>query len=243
METRKLLLISKLLIFLMISLGIMSSCQKERLESLKPPVVDTTTIPLVKIVAIHAVAGAGGTISPVGDTSVISGDSITYNIIPDRNYRIKTITINGVDQEISDSLVVKTSNELNVWNIDISFTFNESIALLSKGTWYLQKFEEQYFTTGDSVWYLMKSMNPADSIYYYHYDNYSLDGYWRSYDLNGGFIGGPYEYYLKDNILEIKGCANKFTITTMNEETLVFQFLILGCDSVKGRETYSHNKR
>ena len=52
---------------------------------------------------IAAQAGTGGSISPSGPVSVADGMSQTFNITADPDYRIQSITIDGVDQDIVSS--------------------------------------------------------------------------------------------------------------------------------------------
>ena len=44
---------------------------------------------------ITATAGVGGNINPVGEITVPSGNDITFNIIPDLNYQISDVTVDG----------------------------------------------------------------------------------------------------------------------------------------------------
>ena len=46
---------------------------------------------------ITSSAGSGGSIDPVGTTAVLKGQSITFNIAPDANYRLLAITDNGTN--------------------------------------------------------------------------------------------------------------------------------------------------
>ncbi len=56
----------------------------------------TTSIPPTMRYSITAsVTGIGGTISPAGTSSVSSGSSLTFSIIPANKYRIVSVTIDG----------------------------------------------------------------------------------------------------------------------------------------------------
>lgn len=50
---------------------------------------------------ILATAGEGGTISDLGRVEIDMGDSRTYNIEPDEGYLIKSVSVDGVEQEVA----------------------------------------------------------------------------------------------------------------------------------------------
>jgi uncharacterized protein YycO len=63
-----------------------------------------TSVPVMATVTytVTASAGAGGTISPAGVTTVNYGDSVALNITPDAGYHISSITDNGTPVGITD---------------------------------------------------------------------------------------------------------------------------------------------
>lgn len=57
----------------------------------------TISASFLPYITVTSSAGAGGSISPAGSTQVLRGQSITFDITPDPDYRILTITDNGVN--------------------------------------------------------------------------------------------------------------------------------------------------
>lgn len=62
----------------------------------------TKTVPVIVKHAITATAGEGGTISGLGTTEVIEGESITYTVTADNEYQVKTVLVDGYVEELTD---------------------------------------------------------------------------------------------------------------------------------------------
>ena len=62
---------------------------------------------------ITATAGSGGSISPTAKR-VLKGENITFNIIPNENFRIKSITVNNVARATSSSFILNITEDKNV---------------------------------------------------------------------------------------------------------------------------------
>ena len=58
---------------------------------------------------ITASAGSGGSISPSGAVSVASGGSQTFTITPNSGYQIKSVTVDGINQELSQPIPSRMS--------------------------------------------------------------------------------------------------------------------------------------
>ena len=238
MKTKKLNAIFSLLVFLIIILFGTTSCEKDRIDPINPP----PPPPPVKTGTAKAeVVGIGGTIDPSGITRVKLGDSIIYSIIPDMNYSIKTITMNGINQLITNTLTVKVDNELGNWDIKVEFALKDSIALISSDKWYLQGSKEQYFSQGDTGWHPMT----VDSTWAYElYRTFNSKGEERTYYSDGNIGGGNYS--LNNNNLKLEGNYTNYKIITLNKDSLVWEFILndlYSGSSTKHRDFYAHTPK
>ena len=63
------------------------------------PITETASFTSIPVnYTITASAGTGGTISPSGSVSVISGGSQTFTITPNSGYQVSSVTVDGVNQ-------------------------------------------------------------------------------------------------------------------------------------------------
>jgi hypothetical protein len=81
--------------------------------------ITVTTAPVTRY-TITASAGIGGSISPSGAVSVVSGGSQTFTIIPDSGYRIDAVTVDGVNQ--GDVTTYTFTNVIADHTINATFT-------------------------------------------------------------------------------------------------------------------------
>ena len=235
MKTRKLLPIFSIL-FLIIILGV--SCEKDRIDPINPP----PPPPPAKTVSVNAeVVGIGGTINPSGITKLALEDSMEFSIIHDKNYKTKSIVINGINQPISNTLTVRADNELDNWDIKVEFALKDSVALISSYNWYPQKFEAQYFTQGDTEWHPMM----VDSTWTYElYRTFNSKGEERTYYSDGNIGGG--NYTLDDNDLKFEGDVTNYKVITLNKDSLVVESILsnkLDNSSTKYRDFYTHTPK
>ena len=217
-----------LAIFLISILGLVS-CEdnyQERIVSHKPPVPTIT---------IKATASNGGTIDPAGTTKLNVGGSKTFYFIPDKNYNIISIIMNGVKQPIADSLTVTADSELGDRDIKVEFLLDTNVAFISSGKWYLQDSKEQFFTRGDSTWYIITW--DADWMYT-GYQIFDLNGIETSYYPDGSVRPG--KYTLKDGNLKFEGDVTNYKVITLNKDSLVLEYIIVGSETVRARNFYAH---
>lgn len=60
--------------------------------------INTLSANFLPFYTVTSSAGVGGTISPSGATSVLSGQAITFDVTPDAGFRILSITVDGDDK-------------------------------------------------------------------------------------------------------------------------------------------------
>lgn len=127
-----------LFLILVTVLGIMSGILplRERAdapEATDPPVTDTTPAPVQtpaptpddghvdipemildeehQIFAVNVTHSRGGTVSPSGMTTVVKGGSITLTILPDEDYAVEYVTVNGETVEADGALTLSDVQE------------------------------------------------------------------------------------------------------------------------------------
>jgi len=71
---------------------------------------------------ITSSVSGGGTIDPLGISSVEAGSSIIYTIKPDANYSISSIKVDGIDYPVSNTIEIK--NVSSNTEIKVEFTIN-----------------------------------------------------------------------------------------------------------------------
>ena len=62
------------------------------------PVTPTPSTPTVTYYSITSLAGDGGTISPLGETTVTEGDDQTFTITSDEGYKISDVLVDGLSE-------------------------------------------------------------------------------------------------------------------------------------------------
>ena len=81
--------------------------------------IHTLSASFLPYYTVTASAGTGGSISPVGDTAVLSGQTINFDITPDYGYRILSILDNGVN--VGTTTPYTISNVTSNHTIVVSF--------------------------------------------------------------------------------------------------------------------------
>ena len=74
--------------------------------------------------AITSSSGPNGSISPLGTTTITQGGNQTYNIIPDSNYHIKDVQVDGVSIEPVSEYIF--SNVMSDHDIQVSFEADQT---------------------------------------------------------------------------------------------------------------------
>lgn len=84
-------------------------------------------IKLGSFFTIDATAGNGGTITPNGKTSVLSGGDMTFKIAPDDSFKITDVLVDGksVGQKTSYSFINVTGNHTISAKFEVSLPFND----------------------------------------------------------------------------------------------------------------------
>lgn len=109
---------------------------------------------------ITASAGAGGTISPGGVTTVAEGDSITYTITPNASNATKAIKVDGVEQPIASVYKFKNitaNHEIKaefIATYAITVTATEGGTVSPSGTVIVKKGETVIFTFTPNTGYI-----------------------------------------------------------------------------------------
>ena len=82
-----------------------------------------------KTFTISATAGNGGSITPSGTTSVNSGDSLTYAIIPNTGYEIASVKVDGINKGAISSYTfsnVTSNHSISATFVKKTFTISAS---------------------------------------------------------------------------------------------------------------------
>jgi len=81
---------------------------------------------------ITAAAGPGGSISPEGDVSVAQGGSLTFVFIPDSDFSVEEIVVDGVAKSIAASYTFEDVRKDHT--IDVTFAVNQSAPIADAGS-------------------------------------------------------------------------------------------------------------
>lgn len=76
---------------------------------------------------VSAYAGPGGTVSPAGDSVVVSGDSIAYTITPDPGYAIASVRLDDIDMGSMETYTFQNVNRSHT----IAVQFVKTAAIVS----------------------------------------------------------------------------------------------------------------
>ena len=154
-----------------------------------------------------ATTSIGGTIDPIGVTSVEVGNSVTYNIKPDANYSIKSIKVDGVDIP-----VCVTYEFINVSkNRSISAEFiSTKVLLLTKAPWFLKSVK--YIQNGVVVEEPFLNDEKKSDLYYF-----KVDGKTISNHSNGQQTGSSNWYFLNNESRFLNGDQNYSFLLTEKE--------------------------
>ncbi|MDP2335353.1 MAG: hypothetical protein Q8N05_02670 [Bacteroidota bacterium] len=95
--------------------------------------------PSPEFCTVEAIAGDHGVIDPSGISTLKIGDSKLYNIIPNDNYRLRSVKVKGVEQStISSTVSVKALVPGEIIKIEVEF-FHKNFYFLTEGILYLQR--------------------------------------------------------------------------------------------------------
>ena len=83
---------------------------------------------------VKAEAGEGGTISPAGTTRVTLGGQVTYTILPERGYRIDTVTVNGMPVEAAGTYTFSNLRENQT--IKVTFAWDNPFTDVTEKDWF-----------------------------------------------------------------------------------------------------------
>lgn len=190
----------------------------------KEDLVLVDPIPPVKSVTIIAtVVGSGGTISPLGSTSVKTGESVTYNIKPDAGYNILSIKVDGIDISISD--LYQFTNVSSNRTISVVFISNEQ--MFFDNVTFILIAEE--LDLGNGVWIpninvpvyqLVFNLNGTGRVYLNRKDTYQ------------------FKWSLSKDMKTLIFDGRVFTILVLNKTTLQYTEVLLVQGHVTRRQTY-----
>ena len=121
---------------------------------------------------ITATAGSGGSISPAGDVGVAQGGSRTFVFIPDSDFSVAEIVVDGVVKSIAPSYTFE--NVRNDHTIDVSFGVNQSAPVADAGSDH-SVVEGQTVTLDGS-----QSSDPNDVVAVYEWTQLSGPTVWLS---------------------------------------------------------------
>ena len=191
-------------------------------------------VEFISTYTIVASASEGGTINPDGVITVESGASKTFTFLPDANYNIYSIKVNGVEQPITDKFEFKNVSKNS--DIEVKFVHNNYLLIINH-KWYLQKSEIKYVK--DSVWEELTPEPRAFTDYYV----FKTDGFNYVYDKDNKMIGGPYEWSCSNKGLKITTYNYAIELLDKNKMVLVITIpsALPGIPSVDKRRTYVHS--
>ena len=121
---------------------------------------------------ITATASSGGSISPEGDVAVAQGGSRTFAFIPDSDFSVEEIVVDGVAKSIAASYTFE--NVRNNHTIDVSFGVNQSVPIADAGS--DQSVVEGHTVTLDGS----QSSDPNDAVAVYEWIQLSGPTVWLS---------------------------------------------------------------
>lgn len=121
---------------------------------------------------ITATAGSGGSISPAGDVGVAQGGSLTFVFIPDPDFSVEEIVVDGVPETITASYTFEDVRSDHT--IDVSFGVNQSAPIADAGS--DQSVVEGHTVTLDGS----QSLDPNDAVAVYEWTQLSGPTVWLS---------------------------------------------------------------
>lgn len=111
-----------------------------------PPLGETVDIPEMtldeeeQIYAVNVTYSRGGTVTPSGMTTVVKGGSITLTILPDENYMVESVTVNGETVQTGNELTLSDVHEncsvyVSFSHIPDSLPENTPVSTPEQGEW------------------------------------------------------------------------------------------------------------
>ena len=151
---------------------------------------------------ITATAGEGGSISPVGTTEVLCGDSQSYTIIPDEGYYIATLTVDG-EQQIAQSSWnfsdVRGDHTIAVtfghYSYTVTTTAGEGGSVTPAGTTNVEYGENLTVTITPDDCYRVDSVF-VDGVYMADVSSYTFDNITQNHTIEASFSQMEYSVSL-----------------------------------------------